>query len=91
MRRAPGSFSVSSSRAPRTSSSEPTGWQWRSRCPHRTATWASTQEAVADIAPEDKGLAFHIVRPPANRAAARKVYDEMRQKLAFNPRERLGV
>lgn len=43
------------------------------------------------VNPGDLYAVLQIVLPPADTEAARRVYDEMRQKLGFNPRERLGV
>jgi curved DNA-binding protein len=41
--------------------------------------------------PGDEYVQLKIVLPPANNAEARAVYEDMRSKLAFNPRADLGV
>jgi curved DNA-binding protein len=41
--------------------------------------------------PGEQYVQLKIVLPPANTAEARAVYEEMRAKLAFNPRAELGV
>jgi curved DNA-binding protein len=41
--------------------------------------------------PGEQYVQLKIVLPPANSAEAKAVYDEMRAKLAFNPRAELGV
>ena len=41
--------------------------------------------------PGDEYVQLKIVLPPAESAAAKAVYEEMRAKLAFNPRADLGV
>jgi curved DNA-binding protein len=41
--------------------------------------------------PGDLYAVLQIVLPPANSEAAREIYHEMGEKLAFNPRSKLGV